>query len=337
MVLMVQQHLGIWLLDRQTHAAAVARGWAYVNMTGSLAAPLFILLAGVGAGLGALRPTHAVRRGLFLVLLGMLLNVLVTSWFSWGSFYVLHLLGTWLLLSPLAQRSAQGAARTFLLVWAAVFLLGAVVGQSMLNTPVLLNNAALRDVSRPGGALRLALWEGHFPLFPWLMFAFCGLWAAPLVKRRDPRRLFQAALLCAVLAVLARSVAWWVRYAPWVRPWRSVCRVSFYPISSFAALGLLSLSFLALALFVRCEKGKLLGSRSWLVPMGRTSLSMLFFHILVFREGLERLGLRHRLSPVATLLIIVGLLVVWGWLARRWARGHYRYGLEWWLRRIGSS
>ncbi len=107
-VLMVQQHLLAWLWDapRVTFPDLV-RGYPLsmmLNLLGNLSAPLFIMLAGMGAGLFLARPGSRARtlvvRGACIMLLGLALNLLAPYWFNPGSWYVLHLIGLCLMLAP---------------------------------------------------------------------------------------------------------------------------------------------------------------------------------------------------------------------------------------------
>lgn len=335
MVLMVQQHLGIWLVDREAYAHQIQAGLGYINMAGGLAAPLFVTLAGVAVGLTKASPRQLTSRGLVLVLFGGLLNLLVPSWFSWGSFYVLHLLGVWLLLCGASGRSlrAPNGVRLWAPLWALFFLVGAVVGQSLLDTPLALTNPMMRRLDKPGGVFRLALWEGQFPIFPWLSLCLGGLWASAAVRENRLRPLFVGAALSAVLALCCRAPVSFIRFAAFLHPWRSVCRTSFFPLSTFAALGLFSLCLALIGVFLWLERTGKLSASSWLIPLGRSSLSALFFHVLVFREGLERLQLRHTLHPALTAVVIGAFLAIWVAAARKWSHVDYRYGLEWWLRK----
>jgi len=330
-LLMVQQHLGVWLVDRARYAGQLRAGLMYINLAGGIAAPLFITLAGVGVALGEQRKAEGRElwlRGVQLIMLGLGLNLMVPSWFSAGSFYVLHLLGVWLIVAPWLAR-----LRTIALLMVCFALLaGAVLGQSWLQTPVHLSNEMMRDTTKEGGWLRLALLEGQFPVFPWLALSCGGLWAGRVIAARKIKQLWIGAALCGGLAGLVRSLAWIDPQAPYHLPGRALCRTSFFPLSSLFALGLFSICLGLLALFVWADaQGKL--KVTGLVALGRTSLSLLVFHIVVFRQGSTALGLFGTMTPSLALLIIVVFLTLWVMLARSWGRIGYRWSLEWWLRR----
>jgi hypothetical protein len=331
-VLMVQQHLGVWLVNSYRYAAQLRAGFVYVNMAGGLAAPLFIVLSGVSSELASQRAGAAAvsrRRGALLVGFGFVLNLLVPSWFSWASFYVLHLLGVWLMLAPSLRhlKSVQ--------LWglALLALVLGVLGQTWLSTPVKLTNAMMRDWERPWGPLRLLAFEGQFPIFPGIALALGGAAAGRLVAKCDVRALWVGAAACAVCAAALRGLVLVVDDAATALPWRALCRTSFFPLSSLFALLLFALCMLLLAITVTVERAQRVGWFKWLVPLGRTSLSLLFVHVVCFREGLTATGFMGTQSPLVALSVIVLFLSAWYQLSRRWARVGYRYGLEWWLRR----
>lgn len=333
---MVQQHLGIWMVNPYLYAPAFRAAFVAINMTGGLAAPLFVTLAGVSAELGANKSTASPKmlfRGAILILLGFLLNLMTPSWFSLGSFYVLHLLGVWLLLVPLVLRMSN----RMLLTLGLGLLAGGIIGQSWLETPPSLNNEMMRDKSKAGGALRLALWEGHFPVFPWLALAVGGAWAGRAIKAGRAAPLLVGTGVCLGVALVLRCL---VVVAPTIArelPFRAVSRLgpTFYPLTTVYALSLFSLCLAVLAAFLWFERRGLISSTSWLIPLGQTSLSLLVFHVVFFREGLLALGLRKTIDPALALAVISTFLVAWVYLARRWRRIGYRFGLEWLVRRAG--
>ncbi|HXS16747.1 MAG TPA: hypothetical protein VN764_06145, partial [Polyangiaceae bacterium] len=167
--------------------------------------------------------------------------------------------------------------------------------------------------------------------------ALGGAWAGRLVGKRDVRSLWLGAVGCALGAVALRGLVLVVDNAAYDLPWRALCRTSFFPLSSMFALMLFSLCLLLLALVVTAEGTSRLNWFRWLVPFGRTSLSLLFIHVVCFREGLTALGWMGTQSPLLAGAIIVMFLVVWYRISARWAVVDYRYGLEWWLRQVAPS
>src|SRR5688572_27488468 len=105
--LMIEQHVGIWVWHGPARGETV---WDHpillgFNALGGGAAPLFVTLAGLGSALFVAtdRPRTditLVRRGLVLMLFGLALNFMSPSWFSWGSWFVLHMMGFAMALGP---------------------------------------------------------------------------------------------------------------------------------------------------------------------------------------------------------------------------------------------
>lgn len=333
---MVQQHLGIWMVNPHLYARPLRAVFVAVNMMGGAAAPLFITLAGVSAVLSAEKRMPGLEmflRGAILMMIGYGLNVMTPSWFSLGSFYVLHLLGVWLLLVPLVVRMKTHMLGLLILI----ILVAGVLGQTWLETPRSLSNDMMRDTSKAGGALRLALWEGQFPVFPWLALAVAGAWAgrAALAGRLAP--LFISAGVCLGLAAVLRCLVIVIPSASDELPYRALCRVgaTFYPMSTVYALSLFSLCVGLLASFLWLERKGMLTAKSFLVPLGQTSLSLLVFHVVFFREGLIALDWRRGMALWLATVVIVAFIGLWTYLARSWGRCEYKYGLEWLLRRAG--
>jgi uncharacterized membrane protein len=332
-ILMLNQHLGMWLCDWRHATGPSARILLLLNGTGGLAAPLFIFLSGIGAGLAASSALASPVRGAVLVAIGYLLNLLVPSWFSPASFYALHLIGFWLLVAPWFRRRSVAA----LAGWVVATLLVSAAGQAWLKTPMILDNARMARSNLELGIARLALWEGHFPIFPWLAVALTGAWAARLVRANRERTIGWTGigLVLAGTAILGAS-----RLSPallWRSPWKGVFRFTFYPATtSFIVLLLGVVLILTAWALSRASRGPLPFLET-LGALGRSSLTIFFVHIVLFREGLSRLGAMNSLTPGQTAAAILLALAFVAWLARAWKRSEFRYGLEWLLRRIAGA
>lgn len=353
-ILMVQQHLGVWLAFALGTQSPLWPLFRVLNMAGGAAAPLFILLAGVGVALAErrdhLRPSTWALRGVVLFGFGVLLNLLVPHWFSPGSFYVLHLLGIWLVLAPWIAKAKNPSLLGMAI---AIIGLGGIL-QVALSTPPVLGNEALADASKPGGVLRLALVEGHFPLFPWLAPAVVGLWAGRQLVAGTVGRVVSLALACGVGSGLLLSAGLIDRAVAIRSPFRQFVRFSFYPASASFLLALMAIALIAVVAFAIFDRtaarelskpaaGSQASASSKFAPgsffpvLGRTSLTLLFVHIVLFREVFGRLGLRNQLSVSATLATIAAFIVGWAWLSRIWWRAEFVLSLEWWLRRVPQA
>lgn len=349
-VLMMEQHLGVWLWhvsDPTRSGVAQAPFYMGLNALGGLAAPTFITLAGAGTSLlVASRPAGVdavlVRRGLLLMGFGYLLNWLTPSWFSGGSWFVLHLMGLAIATAPLWRRLPSRVLLALELVIFAV----TVAAQHLLRTPSLLTNDFMRDLGRPGGALRIALVEGQFPVLPWLGVFLAGMVVGRWLVADRPERVGQLCRGCLavgftlmVLGLAAHELPALavLREAPW---WRVVSvRTSFYPAGPGIVLLLQAGVLLMLSVALHIERSKQAGpgdERGVLVCLGRASLTLLLVHVVLFREISRPLGAWQAFSWPVSLAIITGWIFLCVVLTRAWQRSGYRFGAEWLLRRLGG-
>lgn len=339
MFLMLEQHMGIWLWrgparGETTFDFPVLVGF---NALGGMAAPLFVSLAGVGSALFAAagRPRTditLVRRGLTLMLFGLALNLMTPSWFSYGSWFVLHMMGFAMATAPLWRRLPSWA----LLVACAGVLVSTVAAQLWLNTPIPLANARMRDLQLPGGALRLALAEGQFPILPWLTFYLAGTCAGRWIKAGRLGRIALLGLVFAAIGGLGRLLVYGKVVAhPWMQRGFEL-HLGFYP-ASVAIVGLLLGGALVLIAFVAwLERRRSLGANNPLVAMGRISLTLLMLHVVLFRELSRPIGWWRGLSSNVTLIVIFSFVALALLVARYWQRVGYRFGAEWLLRKIAG-
>ncbi len=340
---MVQQHCMVWLWDepwnsfgRIMHEHPVMLG---INQLGLLAAPLFILLAGAGAHLFTLRQGYSwqalVKRGLFILAAGCLLNLLVPAWFAPGSFYVLQLIGLGLIISvPLLRLSGP------LLIVLALAILAATAGlQQWLETPLLLSAQRMNNTALPGGVLRLALVEGHFPVFPWLSVFCAGIVAGRTIaqKRRVSLLVAGAVLLGAglLLAFLYFRGYSFATYGPFYRLF--VFLPYTYPAVPSTLLILAGISFILLAIFIIYNRGADVNASPaplrLLAPTGRTAFSFFMLHIILVRQGGELFSFYKSFSQVWALTLIGCILAAIMLLSIAWKKYDYRFSLGWLMRK----
>lgn len=337
--LMLEQHMGIWLW---TGPARGERTLDYpllvgFNALGGMAAPLFVSLAGVGSALFAAagRPRTditLVRRGLTLMLFGLALNLLTPSWFTWGSWFVLHMMGFAMALAPLWRRLPSWA----LLVGCAAVLTSTVAVQLWLDTPIPLSNPRMRDTSLPGGPLRLALAEGQFPILPWLTFYLAGTCAGRWISSGRVGRIALLGLAFGAVGGIGRLLVWQrVVTHEWLRRGFEL-HLGFYP-ASVAIVGMLLGGALLLIAFVAwVEDKRSLGAGNPLVALGRISLTLLMLHVVLFRELSRPIDWWRGLSASTTLVVIFSFVALSLLAARYWQRVGYRFGAEWLLRKIAG-
>nr|WP_263429254.1 DUF1624 domain-containing protein [Nannocystis pusilla] len=338
-VLMMEQHMAVWLWRSEPGVSPIAQAPVLMalNGLGGLAAPTFITLAGAGTTLLArARPTGVdailVRRGLIVMGFGWLLNLLTPSWFSAGSWFVLHLMGLGMATAPLWRRLSDRA----LLIGQALLLLAAPLVQHWLRTPELLVNDRMRRLDLPGGPLRLAFAEGQFPIVPWLGLFLGGIVVGRWLQQGRTAPILRMASVLLVTGVALAAVA--LRTGPHVGVWDRLfqIRLSFYPATPAIVLLLQSGTLLLLLGALALERRGRIGERGWLVALGRASLTLLLVHVVVFRELTRPLGAWQAFSAEIALAIVGAWVIVCALAARLWQRVGYRYGAEWLLRIFGG-
>jgi len=341
-LLMVEQHMGVWLWEGP--AAGETRGdyplFVALSVLGGGAAPLFIMLAGMGGALfvakrGADADGVIFRRGLALLGFGYLLNLTAPSWFTWRSWFVLHLMGLGLMMVPLFRRLSNRA-----LLAVGLAIVAAMVGvQTWLDTPDHLRNARLAGwAGQPGGEtlpwapLRLALAEGQFPVLPWLAMFIAGFVAGRWVRAGETRKILTTGCIALIsgFALVGASYAGLID-APRV----THINVPFYPMTVALVALLGGLVIIGVWAALRFEERRDYRPDNPLVVLGSASLTLLIVHVWIFREGAHVLGVYKSFSPAITLATIVGFIVLSMVLAKQWRKIGFRFGAEWLLRVAG--
>lgn len=340
--------MGVWLWHGRGHSTSEASVYPLLvgfNALGGGAAPLFVTLAGAGTSLFVHKRTKGadrtlVQRGLVLMLFGLLLNYLTPSWFSLGSWFVLHMMGFAIATAPLWRRLSTRWLLTLSL--AVIFL--TVAWQQAFATPIVSTNAFMSSTARPWGALRLMAAEGHFPVFPWLSMFLLGMvvgrWV--IADRLDNLLKWLAVtvgIACTLIigkALAGHGLFELTRTTALYRLFG--LRLGFYPATPAIMLILQSVVLVLVWLALRFERWRPnnLTGRSLVVCFGRASLTLLLVHVVLFREVSRPLGLWRGVSASMALSIIAGWILITAWLAQRWQRISYRYGAEWLLRKLAG-
>ncbi len=333
-LLMITQHVTYWL-------CGLPSGNWIVRITGAmggLAAPIFVTLAGVGATLTATRHPNCDRlfliRGIMVIAFGFLLNVLTPHWFSPQSWYVLHMIGTALVMTPLLRR----ATNPVLLVAMLAVIVVTILIQIGLETPPKLYNRHMAVPTKPGGIFRFALAEGFFPIFPWIAFFMAGMLAGRWLLAGHSERLWQlGAGLLMVMAVLVgiHATGWqairtitWIRFFKWFP--------SFYPALTPITLFLLATALLLIYGFVTLARSISLRPSNILVSLGRASLTILIVHVAVVRESAIYFQFWRCLPFTKTIVGTFAILIFFTGAAMLWRKVNFKYGAEWLLRKAAG-
>jgi uncharacterized membrane protein len=338
---MIEQHVGIWLwrgpdegMTRMDYPLLVA-----FNAGSAIGAPMFYVLAGVGTALLCRRSDTAgldgmlLRRGAMLYGFGMLVNLLSPSWFSWGSFFALHMMGVGIMLAPVWRRISDRA----LLGAVAVILAVTPLVHAWLELPEDLTNAEMRDVELPGGALRLMLAGSQYSLLPWLSTYVIGFWAGRAIARGAVRELTRVGLALFAVGALGVAAVWLTGASEPELLWRAFrLKLGWFPPPVSIITLLLAPTLWIIAWAVRREQRAPMRADHPLVTLGRISLTVFIVHAPLFRELSRPLGLWSALTPGPTLLVIAAFTLACLWCSRWWSRYDYRFGAEWLMRTIAD-
>lgn len=339
--LMIEQHVGIWVW-RGVDPGKVLGDYPLLigfNALGGMAAPLFVTLAGAGSAMFVAtdRPhtdRTLVRRGLVLMLFGLALNFSSPSWFSWGSWFVLHMMGFAMALAPIWRRLSTRA----LLGACAAVLITTVLVRVWLDSPGKLVNARMRDVNMPGGPLRLAFAEGQFPILPWLTFYLAGFMSGRWLLAERVR--YIAFLGVGFIALGGGGYALLdAGILPKSNPYlfrAFELHLGFFPASIAIAGLLLGGALLLIAAASGYESKRAISPRNPMVTLGRISLTLLMLHVPLFRDLSRPIGLWHGLDANMSLLTVFAFFfaaLVGAWF---WQRVGYRFGAEWLFRKLAG-
>lgn len=344
--LMIEQHLGVWLWEGPARGKTIMAYPALLtfNALGGAAAPLFMVLAGLGSALFAEKalakgrePDRVqFRRGLVVFGFGVLLNLLTPTWFSWCSWFVLHLMGVGMMLTPWLRRLPTSA-----LLLAGALVLGATAPlQLALDTPARMVNdymAARMDPVPAWAPLRIMIAEGQFPIFPWMSMYLAGMCAGRWVANEERNKILLLGLGALALGgalvgmrVLAHPEAgtllWRIGRIP----------VPFFPASPALVLLLMGAVFLAVRGVLAWDERRPFRETSLPVTFGRASLTLLLLHVVLVREGAHASGHWQSLGASTALSVLLGFVVVAALASRFWQRVDYRFGAEWALRKLAG-
>jgi uncharacterized membrane protein len=343
--LMIEQHLGVWLWRGLAPGESMTRdylGLMIFNALGGGAAPAFVTLAGIGSSLLASSRTARGQnpdktlalRGIAVLGFGYLLSFLTPSWFSWQSWFVLHLMGLGMLLTPLLRRLPTAA-----LIALALAVLGATgFVQVALDVPLGLDNDYMSGRSQHSPqswtAVRIMVAEGQFPIFPWFAFYLAGLACGRFIATDELERIWMLAgglAACASVGLLLRSLQ---PSSTSVAGRSSVLSVPFFPASPTLVSLLLVAVLLGIWAMMAWDRRRPLRDDNPIVTLGRASLTLLLLHVWLFREATRPIGVWQALDIGPAFALLGGFLLFAAIGARLWQRADYRFGAEWLLRKL---
>jgi len=293
------------------------------HVLGDWPAAMFLAISGFVLEFRQSGNAKLLRRGLFLIVVGILLAVMNDGWRNFFECDVLVVIGIASILYPLLR------ART---VWG----LGGLMLAVMMITAVLqrtldyhANWGGLENVESYAGvlfdpgeeydagmltlatAVKACLFNGYFPIFPWLSFSLLGI---VLAKREWSER-----LLGSVGSALILVAAAGVMFIP----------LSFYPLSITFNVLLLGLVLLVFGL------RRILGFQAWpLALLSRYSLTAYVLQYVILNLVGRSFGqfsepmLGYGLGVAVTLVVLAVLMVI--------DRGNGSFSLEGALKKVAG-
>lgn len=338
-IFMIVQHIGIWMwkLPWSKVMANFSDHIIYVslNTLSGLSAPIFIFSAGTGAFLLMKKyddNQKIIKRGLFLLLLGYIHNLTITHWFTYGSWYVLHLMGFGFLLVPILKKLKSSYIVSIILI--AVFCTYTI--QTLIDTPLLLKNKNMSDVSQSWAMVRLAFVEGHFPILPWISFFFIGFLYGRLREREGyVKRSF---LIGSSLLVFGGGLILVGHFLPDLNDSMLFARLffikgRFYPMVLPMLLLLSGLTFIVInLLYLICSVTRI-GEYNPIVLIGRFSLTIFFTHVYL-KFLIYELEKNQTYTKFETMSAITIALIVFTGLSYAAQKTNYKFSLEGLLRRL---
>jgi uncharacterized membrane protein len=339
-ILMVQQHTGFWFWNNKGSMAASMGEYplmVIINGLGGLAAPLFILLAGTGSALFAsagAKPAIFIKRGIIILIFGYILNFLTPSWFSPGSWYVLHLIGAGLILIPLLLKVPDK-------------VLFIITGAIIAATPLLLaffnlsryfSNEMMAAFSGFGDILCHAAISGNFPVFPWMALFVTGFVSGKWIVEGNYSKIIKAAAFTAASALILVIIKYSGFPFIHVPLGKKIFVINLYMYPAYP-VQFLFLSFLALVslyMILMIDKKYGFSSGNIVALTGRVSLTIFMLHIVIIRNFMVHSGYWKSFSAMeASALQIAVLLFIFAAIML-WRKADFKYGFEWLLRKAGN-
>lgn len=280
----------------------------WFRVLSSLAAPTFVLLAGMMVAFGTCSKRsswqHYVLRGALLLLTAALIDVLIWKLTPFRSFDVLYLVGVSCPLTyfacRLSRRMHLGAA---ILVILAAPLLQYLAGYADCPSDVFLwgsrQGEMLAKPVHPTGVVHHFFIDGWFPLFPWLGISLSGALIARcfLLPSTGERRSALAVTSCVLLLL---GIPLWLA-CPGPRYVRAGYSEMFYPPTAGFILTSIGFAMAALWLVKWVERSPVGAPLRWL---GEASLFMYILHCALINFVIEPRFVSKPLGPFLILNVI---------------------------------
>ena len=337
-LLMVQQHTGYWFWKSGGSMSTLITKYPVmvtVNGLGGLAAPLFIALAGAGAALSfssGKTGRQLFLRGVVLVAFGYMLNIMTPAWFSPWSWYVLHLIGLGICLSPLMRNINS----SLLFIIALLVVVSSVALLSHYGMPRYFSNSFMRGTYSAAGIVKLASFNGNFPVFPWMALFIAGFVSGRWIHSKKYINILKTSCIILFAGLLLLAVKQG-NFSFFNNDWgRRLLMVNLYMYPAYPVqfLALSAATLVLIYLSIRAGKKFTLSENNIIVLLGRVSLSVFILHIVIIRNFMVLSGLWQSFSAPVTVLLQLSVIAIIMLTVYFWKRIDFRYGPAWLLRQV---
>lgn len=278
----------------------------WLRIYGSFAAPLFIITAGMMVCLTIIKKNHNFNyylfRGILLLLIGALIDVLVWGLIPFLTIDVLYLIGLAIPCCYLINRfKISQIIGVIISIIILTLVLQNILGYSAYpDAETYFSDWQKFNVENISLVLKHWLIDGWFPIFPWLAFAFFGVVIGKLrlAKFSDKKQYFYG------LGLMAIGLPLWIIYPGALYEREGYSELFYPPVMGFIifSFGL----FLTLLFFFKHYKNNHLFSP--LIIVGQSSLFFYIYHSCIL--GWFVFNIWENLSLIPTLIIYLCLLII---------------------------
>ena len=273
---------------------------------GSFAAPLFIFISGMMVALTAQTKGHSWKyfliRGLLIVMIGALIDVVMWNIYPFTTVDVLYLIGISL---PVAYFFSRLNRSYQLLIVTIIFLVTPILqnifGYSDYPTEFYLTGEQTTIVENQTSIFNHWLVDGWFPIFPWLGFSLFGVILANL--RMNYEKFEKNSLLLGIGILILGIIIWYFF------PGKFLTRAGYSEVFYPPTIGyILSAIGVILTLFSIVDYRPAIIMYKPLQALGESALFMYIFHLALGRYIISNIWPKGNLQTF--LILYIGIIVV---------------------------
>lgn len=248
----------------------------------SLAAPLFIFLSGFNAHRTE-DPSVKIKRALFMLISAISVDVLLWQIFPIVNFDVLYLISVGLFINAILHKLSPNIILIFSCLGFFIYSLTFTNFSYNFSLP----DFHWLEYTDANGKFQIHLifkrivWDGWFPIFPWLFYATLGMSIYSLYRRWDIGMKRKIYLLVSLLFLIAFSTFHSLRFES---PREGYVEI-FYPVSPLFIILSLSWIFMTLTFVEVAQdkfKDRIIIGRA-LIYLGKNSLLIYYLHIILIQ------------------------------------------------------